>query len=289
MMDKMGHKEGEVIQHSMITKSIERAQKKVEENNFGIRKRLLEYDDVMNKQRDVIYKRRRNALSGERLALDVANMIYEVSESIVNYSKSSGDFKEFEFEIIKNFTMESPVSEEEFRKSSNPDLIQKVYEHATADYKIKQQTLAEQLFPVIQNVFINQGDRFKNILIPITDGIKELGVVADLKLAYESKGQTLSKEIEKGITLAIIDENWKEHLREMDELRKSVQNATYEQKDPLVIYKQESFNLFAQMIDKINKEVVSFLYKGELKANENEAQLQQVPVQKKKKSMKVEV
>lgn len=266
MMDRMGHKEGEVIQHSMISKSIERAQKKVEENNFGIRKRLLEYDDVMNKQRDVIYKRRKNALFGDHLKYDISNMIFDVSQSIVTKTKLENDYKEFEYEIIKHFTMEAPVSENDFKTKQVPELANIVFKAATEDYRMKLDLLKEKSFPIIENVYQNQGSLFKMIQVPFSDGIKTMTVVTDLKEAFETKCESLINDFEKNISLAIIDENWKLHLREMDDLRRSSQGAVYEQKDPLVIYKQESFYLFSEMVEKVNKEIVSFLYKGEIPA-----------------------
>ena len=266
MMDRMGHKEGEVIQHSMISKSIERAQKKVEENNFGTRKRLLEYDDVMNKQRDVIYKRRKNALFGDHLKYDITNMIFDVANSIVAKGKASGNYKEFEYEIIKTFTMESPVSEDDFKSKTVADLTNTLFSAAQEDYNMKLNLLKEKSFPIIENVFQTQGSMFKMIQVPFTDGIKTMTIVTDLKEAYDSKCETMINDFEKNITLSIIDENWKLHLREMDDLRKSSQGAVYEQKDPLVIYKQESFHLFTEMIDKLNREIISFLYKGEIPA-----------------------
>ena len=266
MMDRMGHKEGEVIQHGMISKSIERAQKKVEENNFGIRKRLLEYDDVMNKQRDVIYKRRKNALFGDHLKYDISNMIFDVSQSIVSKTKIEGDYKDFEYDIIKFFTMEAPVSESEFKTKPVAELTKILYDAATEDYKMKLNLLKEKSFPIIENVFQNQGSMFKMIQVPFTDGIKTMTIVTDLKEAFDTKCDSLITDFEKNISLAIIDENWKLHLREMDDLRRSSQGAVYEQKDPLVIYKQESFYLFSELIEKINKDIVSFLYKGEIPA-----------------------
>ncbi|MDY3363739.1 preprotein translocase subunit SecA [Riemerella anatipestifer] len=266
MMDRLGHKEGEVIQHSMITKSIERAQKKVEENNFGIRKRLLEYDDVMNKQRDVIYKRRKNALFGDHLKYDIANMIFDVSHSIVNQTKMHGDYKEFEFEVIKYFTMEAPVSEADFKNKTVKELTDIVFKKAQEDYEMKLNLLKEKSFPIIENVYQNQGNMFKMIQVPFSDGTKTMTILADLKEAYETQCDSLINDFEKNICLSIIDENWKLHLREMDDLRRSSQGAVYEQKDPLVIYKQESFHLFSEMVDKINKEIISFLYKGEIPA-----------------------
>ncbi|WP_394265132.1 preprotein translocase subunit SecA [Bergeyella zoohelcum] len=264
MMDRMGHKEGEVIQHSMITKSIERAQKKVEQNNFGIRKRLLEYDDVMNKQRDVIYKRRKNALFGDHLKYDINNMIFDVAHSVVNHGKATGNFKEFEYEVIKNFTMNSPVSEDEFKSKQVQELTNILYKAAEEDYRNRLELIKEKSFPVIENVYQNQGNMFKMIQVPFSDGQRTLTIVTDLQKAYETKCQSLMDDFEKNITLSIIDENWKLHLREMDDLRRSSQGAVYEQKDPLVIYKQESFYLFSDMVDKINKETISFLYKGEI-------------------------
>ncbi|TKD62417.1 preprotein translocase subunit SecA [Flavobacterium sp. ASW18X] len=264
MMDKMGLEEGEVIQHSMMTKSIERAQKKVEENNFGIRKRLLEYDDVMNAQREVIYKRRRHAIQGERLKVDIANMIYDTSEVIAETNKTADDFKNFEFELIKYFSITAPITEEEFKKMNFQAIAVKVYDSAYQHYQEKVARSAEQAFPVIKNVFENQADRFERIVVPFTDGIKSLNVVTNLKAAYESNGKQLINDFEKNITLAIIDDSWKTHLRKMDELKQSVQLAVHEQKDPLLIYKFEAFELFKSMIDKVNKEVISFLFKGEL-------------------------
>ena len=274
MMDRMGLKEGEVIQHSMMTKSIERAQKKVEENNFGIRKRLLEYDDVMNAQREVVYKRRKHALQGDRLKLDIANMIYDTSELIAETNKLAGDFKNFEFELIKFFSMTSPVGEAEFGKMSFQDIAQKVYTSAYEHYHDKMQRSAQTAFPVIRNVFEGQGNQYERIVVPFTDGIKTLNVVTDLKKAYESQGKQLVADFEKNITLAIIDEAWKTHLRKMDELKQSVQLAVHEQKDPLLIYKFEAFELFKGMIEKVNKDVISFLFKGEIPAS-NTQQIQE--------------
>ncbi|AZA78490.1 preprotein translocase subunit SecA [Chryseobacterium sp. G0186] len=266
MMDRMGHKDGEVIQHSMISKSIERAQKKVEENNFGTRKRLLEYDDVMNKQRDVIYKRRKNALFGDHLKYDITNMIFDVANSIAAKGKATGNYKDFEYEIIKTFTMESPVSQNDFNNKTVQDLTNILFQAAQEDYKMKLNLLKEKSFPIIENVYQNQGSMFKMIQVPFTDGHKTMTIVADLKEAYDTQCESLINDFEKNITLSIIDENWKLHLREMDDLRRSSQGAVYEQKDPLVIYKQESFHLFSEMMDKLNKEIVSFLYKGEIPA-----------------------
>ncbi|QTV05116.1 preprotein translocase subunit SecA [Faecalibacter bovis] len=278
LMDRMGHKDGEVIEHSMITKSIERAQKKVEENNYGVRKRLLEYDDVMNKQREVIYKRRRNALFGDRLEVDIANMIYDVAASIVKENKEFEDFGRFELDLIKYFTMGTPVDEATFKSTSAKELLDIVYQAALADYKARMEYVAETAFPVIAGVYENQGHMFSRIQVPFTDGIRQMTVVCDLKEAYESKGKTITKDFEKSIVLSLIDDNWKEHLRDVDDLRRTSQNAVYEQKDPLVIYKQESFMIFQRMLDTVNKEIISFLFKGELpnaKKSEEQAEEQE--------------
>jgi preprotein translocase subunit SecA len=264
VMDRMGLEEGEVIQHSMMTKSIERAQKKVEENNFGVRKRLLEYDDVMNAQREVIYKRRRHALHGERLKLDIANMLYDTCDLIVNENKANSDFKNFEFELIRYFSITSPVSESEFSKLTETELTGKVYKAASQFYTEKTERSAREAFPIISNVYEDKNNQYERIIVPFTDGIKSLNVVTDLKRAYETKGNQLVADFEKNITLAIVDEAWKKHLRKMDELKQSVQLAVHEQKDPLLIYKFEAYNLFSSMLNGVNKEVISFLFKGDL-------------------------
>ncbi len=264
MMDRMGLKEGEVIQHSMISKSIERAQKKVEENNFGVRKRLLEYDDVMNAQREVVYKRRYHALFGERLRVDLANMIFDTSEIITETNKAANDYKNFEFELIRYFSMSSPITEVEFGNLSDQEIASKIYKAAFDHYKEKMKQSADLAFPIIKNVYETQRDKFKRIVVPFTDGIKSLQVVTDLETAYKTNGKQLITDFEKNISLAIIDDAWKTHLRKMDELKQSVQLAVHEQKDPLLIYKFESFELFKAMIDQVNKDVISFLFKGEL-------------------------
>jgi preprotein translocase subunit SecA len=264
VMDRIGLKEGEVIQHSMMTKSIERAQKKVEENNFGVRKRLLEYDDVMNAQREVVYKRRRHALHGERLKVDIANMMYDTCELVVEQNKAAGDFKNYEFELIRYFSISSPVTEAEFGKLTEREITGKTYKAILEHYNIKIERNAEDAFPIIKNVYENNNGQYLRIIVPFTDGIKSLNVVTDLEKSYASKGKTLVTDFEKNITLAIVDEAWKKHLRKMDELKQSVQLAVHEQKDPLLIYKFEAFNLFKKMIDDVNKEVISFLFKGNL-------------------------
>jgi preprotein translocase subunit SecA len=278
MMDRMGLQEGEVIQHSMITNSIERAQRKVEENNFGVRKRLIEYDDVMNSQREVIYKRRRHALYGERVAVDIANMIFDTSSSIVSDFHDIKDHENFKLELIKTFSMECPVSEQDFFKLNTNEITDHVYQAAIKGYQHKSETTAAKSFPVIKDVFENQSQTFENIVVPFTDGIKTLQVVVNLKKAYETHAKEVAIAMEKGVILAMIDDEWKEHLREMDELKQSVQNAVYEQKDPLLIYKFESFELFKQMINKVNREIISFLYKGSL-PSDNQNQVQQARVQ----------
>jgi preprotein translocase subunit SecA len=264
IMDRMGLKEGEVIQHSMMTKSIERAQKKVEENNFGVRKRLLEYDDVMNSQREVVYKRRKHALHGERLKVDIANMMYDTSEVIVETNKAANDYKNFEFELIRYFSISSPVSESDFNKLTERELTGKVYKAVLEAYQAKNERDANEAFPVIKNVYENNNGQYERIVVPFTDGVKSLNVVTNLEKAYETQGKSLVADFEKNITLAIIDETWKKHLRKMDELKQSVQLAVHEQKDPLLIYKFEAFNLFKKTVDSINKEVISFLFKGDL-------------------------
>lgn len=264
MMDRMGLEEGEVIQHSMMTRSIERAQKKVEENNFGIRKRLLEYDDVMNAQREVVYKRRRHALQGDRLKVDIANMIYDTCELIAETNKAANDYKNFEFELIKYFSLTAPLSEEEFARMDFHSIALRLYEEAQKTYGNKIDRSMASAYPVIKKVYEDNANSFERIVVPFTDGIKTLNVVTNLKDAYESEGKQLITDFEKNITLAIIDDAWKTHLRKMDELKQSVQLAVHEQKDPLLIYKFEAFELFKGIIEKVNKDVVSFLFKGEL-------------------------
>jgi preprotein translocase subunit SecA len=264
MMDRMGLQEGEVIQHSMISKSIERAQRKVEENNFGVRKRLLEYDDVMNSQREVVYKRRRHALYGDRLQVDIVNMVYDTCNLLVRENKLTNDYQNFEFELIRFSSTTSPFNEEEFKSGTEQELTDQLFDVVYKHYKEKLERNAKAAFPVIKDVYENHGEKYERIVVPFTDGTKELKVVTNLKTAYETEGKELVTDFEKNITLAIIDDTWKDHLRQMDELKQSVQNATYEQKDPLLIYKFESFELFNGMLDTVNKEVLSFLFKGEL-------------------------
>ncbi|HIL66506.1 MAG TPA: hypothetical protein EYG43_01305 [Flavobacteriales bacterium] len=253
----------------MVSKSIERAQKKVEENNFGIRKRLLEYDDVMNQQREVIYKKRRHALFGDRLSLDISNMIYDTCESIIEQTHEVKDFENYKLDLIRFLASDSPVAEQEFQDLNIHEIVEKTYQSCYKSYQLKSENIAKKAFPIIKDVFDNQSATYENIVIPFTDGMKTLQVVTNLKESVEQEGNNIGLAIEKSVTLAIIDDSWKEHLREMDELKQSVQNAVYEQKDPLLIYKFESFNLFKTLIDKVNKEIVSFLLKADLPTQSN--------------------
>lgn len=274
LMDRMGFKEGEVIQAPMLTNTIEKAQKKVEENNFGVRKRLLEYDDVMNSQREVIYTKRRNALYGDRLALDLNNAIYDVCESLTKEYLDGRDYESFSLEVIRHFSIEAPVDEHTFLHQRADETVEQLFAAVMEAYQRKTKHTAETAYPVIRDVFTQSGHQFENIAIPLSDGIKTMQVVANLKKAYESEGRELVRIFERSIVLAMIDEAWKEHLREMDELKQSVQNAVYEQKDPLLIYKFESFELFQKMLDRVNKEIVSFLFKASLPNGTNAPQNQ---------------
>jgi preprotein translocase subunit SecA len=269
IMDRLGLKEGEVIQHSMITKSIERAQKKVEENNFGIRKRLLEYDDIMNTQREVIYKKRRHALFGDRLAMDISNMMYDLCEQIVDENQENADYEGFKMQLLRILSTEPVVTEKEFLALPAEEITEKLYNKVYQSYLLKRQRLMEQTLPVVKDVYENQ-TQYENIAIPFYDGQKQVQIIANLKKAVESEGKEIPLAFEKGIVLTTIDDAWKEQLREMDDLKQSVQNASYEQKDPLLVYKFESFNLFKQMIEKINREVVSFLVRADI-YNPNQA------------------
>ena len=270
VMDRLGHQEGDVIQHSMITKSIERAQKKVEENNFGIRKRLLEYDDVMNSQRTVIYKQRRQALLGERIGVAVANNTYDVCEAIVMEYQPVNDPEGFRMEVLRVLSVDYEVDPEEFQKARPNELAESLYQYVREAYQRKVEHIAQQAYPVIKNVFETRGDVFKNIVVPFTDGQRMYSVVTNLEKAYRTNGEDLMRSFEKSVILAHIDDAWKEHLREMDDLKQSVQNAAYEQKDPLLIYKFESYNLFKTMVEKINKGMVSTLMKGQIPMQEPE-------------------
>ncbi|MCZ2100604.1 MAG: preprotein translocase subunit SecA [Chitinophagales bacterium] len=265
LMDKMGHKDGEVIQHNMVTKSIERAQKKVEENNFGIRKRLLEYDDVMNIQREAIYKKRDNALHGERLAVDLFNMFIGSVEFIVVSNKNSNNFDNFNYECLTSLGVDPELTEDAFKSTPIEELINRLLGMAMGQYETKSKHIVEVLLPTIQQVYEHEGHKYKRIAIPFTDGRNApLPIAADLKLAVDTNGSSIMRDIEKTITLAIIDDHWKEHLRNMDELKDSVQSASFEQKDPLVKYKIEAYNLFEELINKINRDVSAYLLNGKL-------------------------
>lgn len=271
LMDRMGYKEGEVIQHKMISKSIERAQKKVEENNFGIRKRLLEYDDVMNKQRTVIYGKRNHALFGERLALDLDNAFYSVAEGIINSFKEINNHNEFKLEVIMNFGMDTTITPEELEKEDLSILANKLYYEAKDHYNHKNELMNQQTLPVIKNIRREQGAHIINVAVPFTDGKKMMQAIANLDKTIETNGSELTNALERNITLALIDDAWKEHLRAMDDLRQSVQTAGYEQKDPLVIYKIEAFGAFKQMDDQVNKDIVSFLAHCSIPVEQNNA------------------
>lgn len=264
IMDRLGLKEGEVIQHSMVTSSIERAQKKVEENNFGIRKRLLEYDNVMNSQREVIYKRRRNALYGERLELDILTMMYDLSEEIVTSAKNSEDYDSLRINALSTLGVDFEITDEQFRKGNTTQLTETLYEKALAHYHQKNKMVAEKALPVIRDIYKTRGATVANILVPFSDGTKTIGVGADLKKSVDTNNAELIKEMEKNISLSIIDQLWKEHLREMDDLKQSVQTAVYEQKDPLLIYKFEGFELFKRLVGKVNEETITFLMKADI-------------------------
>ena len=262
LMDRMGLQEGEVIQHSMMTKSIERAQRKVEENNFGIRKRLLEYDDVMNNQRTVIYTKRRNALYGDKLSIDISNMIYDTLEIMV--SDFRDDYEGFSLEFIKVCGYECPITEETFMKNRPKDNVVALYDHVYTTYKERLSNLSKLAFPFVKNIYEAKSYKYENIAFPITDGKRMITAIAPIEKSYNTEGKEIGLSVEKSITLQIIDNAWKEHLRELDDLKQSVQNASYEQKDPLLIYKFESFSLFEKMLGTINKEITSFLCKATL-------------------------
>ena len=263
IMDRMGLQEGEVIQHPMITKQIEKAQKKVEENHFGVRKHLLEYDDVMNAQREVIYKKRRHALFGERLSIDLNNMMYDFGEKLIEGYQDAKDYEGFKMDLLSCMGIDAPFSEEDFDRLKTKELADKLFEAALEHYREKARIIGEKTLPVIKNVYENQ-THFENIAIPITDGKRGMNVIVNLKKAVENGAREVNLCIEKSITLGLIDNAWKEHLRELDDLKEAVQNASYEQKDPLVIYKLESFNLFKAMLEKINEDVISFLMRADI-------------------------
>ena len=264
LMDRMGFQEGEMIEHKMISDSIERAQKKVEENNFGIRKRLIEYDDVMNQQRNVIYAKRHHALMGERIGVDITNMIYDTAASIVGEAREVMDYEGLQMDVMQVFAMEVPFTEEEFRSTRENELADKVAEEALETFKRRMETLQKVAYPVIKNVYEERGAMYENILIPITDGKRAYNVAVNLKNAYETECREVVREFEKRMLLFVIDDEWKEHLRQLDELKQSVQNASYEQKDPLLIYKLESFNIFKDMLDRFNRRAIAILLRGQI-------------------------
>ena len=264
IMDKLGLQEGEVIQHSMITKSIERAQRKVEENNFAIRKNLLEYDDVMNSQREVIYKRRKNALYGERLELDILNMLLETCEDIIFNAKGTNDIDSLKLNAISILGFDFSLTEEELTKGDENDLVDKLYQEALKNYQQKNQLIVDKALPILKQLNITRGATLENVLVPFTDRKRQIGASVNLQRAIESEGREVILEMEKIIALATIDLLWKEHLREMDDLRQSVRNAQYEQKDPLLIYKFEGFEMFKRFIGKVNEDTISFLMKAEI-------------------------
>lgn len=264
VMDKMGFQEGEMIEHSMISNSIERAQKKVEENNFGIRKRLIEYDDVMNQQRNVIYAKRRHALMGERIGVDITNMIYDTAEAIVADAREAGDYEGLKFEVMQTFAMEVPFDEPTFRSSKPTILSEQLAEAALDMFKRRMDKLMSVANPVIQKVYEEKGQMYENILIPITDGKKVYNIAVNLKKAAESESREVVREFEKRMLLYVIDDEWKEHLRQLDDLKQSVQNASYEQKDPLLIYKLESFGIFRRMLDALNRRAIAILLRGQI-------------------------
>lgn len=278
LMDRLGFKEGEVLEHSMLSKSVERAQKKVEENNFGIRKRLLEYDDVMNSQRNVIYTRRRHALMGERIGVDVLNTLYDTASTIVEQSTDADDYEGLKIEIVKAFAMECPVTSEEFKDWNTEKLTDTIYEEALANFKRRMERITQVAAPVIKEVYEKHGSLYENIMVPLTDGKRIYNISCNLKEAYDTESKSVGKAFQKAIILHTIDESWKEHLREMDELRHSVQNASYENKDPLLIYKLESYTLFKQMVDQMNRKTVSILMRGQVPMREEAAESQRVQV-----------
>jgi preprotein translocase subunit SecA len=280
LMDKLGYKEGDVIQHSMISNSIQRAQKKVEENNFGIRKRLLEYDDVMNAQRNGVYGKRQHALFGERLALDIDNAFAVVAESLVAGFREQEDYEGFKLACIVNFGLETKIEEEEFKKGDLNKTIDTLYAEATNNYSRHKEELKKQIIPVFKNIRSTQGGHIENVVVPFTDGRKGMNVVAPLDKTLSTNGEETAAALEKTITLVVIDDAWKEHLRAMDDLKQSVQTAYLEQKDPLVIYKVEAYQLFRNMNSEVNKDIVSFLCHATVPVQQENAPLKEARQQK---------
>ncbi|MGB8191484.1 MAG: SEC-C metal-binding domain-containing protein, partial [Chitinophagaceae bacterium] len=272
LMDRFGYKEGEVIQHSMVTKSIERAQKKVEENNYGIRKRLLEYDDVMNKQRNVVYKKRQHALFGDRLALDLDNAFYTVAEGLITSFREQQDYEGLQLATIVNFGLQTSITKEEFSRGNPTELSDRLYDEAISTYQRKLEDLQKQAVPVFKNIRTSQGAHIENVVVPFSDGRKGIQVLANMQKTLDTDGRELGTAVERQITLSIIDDSWKEHLRAMDDLKQSVQTAYLEQKDPLVIYKITAFDLFRRMDGDVNKEIVSFLCHSGIPIEQNNGQ-----------------
>jgi preprotein translocase subunit SecA len=264
LMDKMGIQEGEVIEHNMMSNAVERAQKKVEENNFGMRKRLIEYDDVMNQQRNVIYAKRHHALMGERIGVDITNMIYDTAYAMVEDARAMMDYEALQLDVMQVFAMEVPFTEDAFRAGKDNVLSEQLADAALETFKRRMETLQKVAYPVIKQVYEDRGAMYENILVPITDGKKVYNVAVNLKAAYETECREIIREFEKRMVLFVIDDEWKDHLRQLDDLKQSVQNASYEQKDPLLIYKLESFNIFKQMLDNFNRRTISILFRGQI-------------------------
>jgi preprotein translocase subunit SecA len=281
VMDRLGMKEGENIEHGLITKNIERAQRKVEQNNFGIRKRLLEYDDVMNAQREVIYAKRRNALYGQKLELDITNMLHDLCTELVENYQEQRNFAEFKLECLRLFAHEPSFSENDFLNGKSDKIVDELYDELYNHYLSKTKHLCEDAYPVIKSLYESRGADIDQIGVPFTDGMRGMQIPVNLKKAYETEGTEIIRTLEKFASLWIIDDEWKEHLREMDDLKQSAQNAVFEQKDPLLIYKLESFNLFKAMLSRINKEVLSLLFKAYIPAQQAQ-QMDAAPVQQRK-------
>ncbi|MDW8274043.1 MAG: SEC-C metal-binding domain-containing protein [Chitinophagales bacterium] len=275
IMDRMGYKEGEVLQHRMITNSIERAQKKVEENHFGIRKRLLEYDDVMNKQRDVIYTKRRNALVGERVSIDIMHSFEDLITEIIQNALQQKSYDQFQLDVFRYFSLSTSISQQEFLKGNSEELIRQLFEEVMTAYKKRMENIKNEAMPVLQRLYGERGDQIKNVLIPFSDGTHGMNVLVDLKSVIEAKGENLPAAFERSVMLALLDDAWKRHLRAMDDLKHEVQTAGYEQKDPLVIYKIEAFKLFQHMLGEVNRELASFLFKGQLPQPDSREQPQE--------------
>ncbi len=280
LMDRFGYKEGEVIQHSMMTKTIERSQRKVEQNNFGMRKRLLEYDDVMNKQRTVIYKRRKNALFGDRLALDLQNILSDFCDEKINSAKAADDFEGLSLDLALTFAVEAPFTAEEFKAQKPEQLADTLFDTLQAEYAKRQEELRSKAMPVLNKINATDGSKIEFVMVPFSDGIKHFGIPINLKKAVETKGEALTIEYEKNICLETLDDEWKDHLRELDELKQSANNATFEQKDPLLIYKIESFKLYAQMISRMNERILAMLFKAQIAAEDNKPVRQAAQPQK---------